>query len=408
MNRKRLRRSSDAPPTVRTVAELAGVSIASASRVLNGLGGSAETARRVRDAAEVVGYVPNAIARSLQAQRTGLLALAVADIGNPVYVEMMRAIEEVAAQAGYQLLVHATGADPANETTLLDGLARRYVDGMILSPLRVGPGHLAALRRSPVPVVVVGRLPDHEPFDNVRADSQAAVLLALRHLAGTGRRRIGFVNGAPDTSPGASRLAGYRDALPAVGLDYDEELVETGDFDYEQGRIASARLLSRTVPDALLCANDLIAAGALHELLARGLRVPQDVALVGMDDTALARMSFPQISSVSLGAAQRGRLAAELLLSRIADPTLPPRCETVPPTLAVRASSATGVAGTPPAGTPPAGTPVAQPPAVAAPVVQPSAAAAPVVQPSAVAAAAVQPSAAELPVAQVAQAGEAG
>lgn len=339
MGRKRLQKSVDAPATVRTVAALAGVSIASASRVLNGLGGSSETTRRVREAAEKVGYVPNAIARSLQARRTGLLAFAVADIGNPVYVEMMRAIEEIAKKAGYQLLVHMTGAEPASEMVLLNGLARRYVDGMILSPLRVGDGHIAALSRSPVPVVVVGQLPDDAPFDNVRADSHAGVMLAVEHLAQAGRTRIAFVNGATDTLPGAARLAGYREAIAAVGLGYDETLVETGDFYYEPGRAATARLLARAQPDAIFCANDLIAAGALHELLAGGRRVPDDVALVGMDDTALAEMPFPQISSVSLGAAERGRIAAGLLLSRLGDPSLPPRRETVAPSLMVRASS---------------------------------------------------------------------
>ncbi|HEV7708153.1 MAG TPA: LacI family DNA-binding transcriptional regulator [Asanoa sp.] len=339
MTRKRLQSSVDAPATVRTVAALAGVSIASASRVLNGLGGGSETTQRVREAAAKLGYVPNAIARSLQARRTGLLAFAVADIGNPVYVEMMRAIEEIAKDAGYQLLVHVTGADPASETALLDGLARRYVDGMILSPLRVGDGHIAALERSPVPVVVVGHLPDDAPFDNVRADSRAGVKLAVEHLAAAGRTRIAFVNGATDTLPGAARLGGYRDAMAAVGLGYDENLVEIGDFSYEPGRAATARLLARVTPDAILCANDLIAAGALHELLAGGRRVPDDVALVGMDDTALAEMPFPQISSVSLGAAERGRIAAGLLISRLADPSLPPRRETVAPSLTVRASS---------------------------------------------------------------------
>jgi LacI family transcriptional regulator len=348
VSRKRLQRPADAPATVRTVAMLAGVSIASASRVLNGLGGSVEITRRVREAAAEVGYVPNAIARSLQSQRTGLLALAVADIGNPVYVEMMRAIEEVAKQGGYQLLVHATGADPANETAILNGLARRYVDGMILSPLRIGEGHIVALGRSPVPVVVVGQLPDEAPFDNVRADSRTGVLLAIRHLYESGRRRIAFVNGATDTLPGTARLVAYRAALEDVGLAYDETLVESGDFQYEQGRAATARLIGRLSgkarPDAIFCANDLIAAGALHELLAGGLRVPRDVALVGMDDTALAQMTFPQISSVSLGAAERGRLAAGLLLGRLGDPDLPPRREMVSPTLAVRASSEGGPA----------------------------------------------------------------
>jgi LacI family transcriptional regulator len=218
VNRKRLQPSGDSAPTVRTVADLAGVSIASASRVLNGLGGSTETTRRVREAAEQVGYVPNAIARSLQAQRTGLLALAVADIGNPVYVEMMRAIEGVAKQSGYQLLVHATGADPASEMILLRGLARRYVDGLVLSPLRITDGHMAALHRSPVPVVVVGQLPPDAAIDNVRADSHTGVALAVRHLASVGRRRIAFVNGAVDTLPGTARLAAYRHALGEVGM----------------------------------------------------------------------------------------------------------------------------------------------------------------------------------------------
>jgi LacI family transcriptional regulator len=341
VSRKRLQRPKDSAPTVKTVADLAGVSIASASRVLNGLGASAETTRRVREAADQVGYVPNALGRSLQSQRTGLLALAVADIGNPVYVEMMRAIEDVAKAGGYQLLVHATGADPDAEVALIQGLARRYVDGLILSPLRLTERHLVAMRTSPVPVIVVGKLPDDAPHDNVRADSHAGVALAIRHLAAIGRRRIAFVNGAPDTSPAIARLAAYQHALTNNGLAYDETLVEFGDFQYAQGRDATARLLDRCgdpAPDAIFCANDLIAAGALHELLTRGMAVPDDVALVGMDDTALATMTFPQLTSVSLGAAERGRHAAELMLTRLVDPDLEPRRISVDPVLAVRQS----------------------------------------------------------------------
>lgn len=322
---------------------MAGVSIASASRVLNGHGASAETERRVREAAASVGYVPNAVARSLQAQRTDMLALAVEDIGNPVYVAMMRAIEEVAAGAGYRLQVHATGADVAGEVELLDGLARRYVDGLVISPIRITDAHLTALTRVPTPVVVVGSLPedmpDGKPIDNVRADSHTGVGLAIRHLVEKGRRRIGFVNGPLDTVPGAARQAGYLDALDAAGLPFDPDLVEPADFHYSAGRAATRRLLDRAEPDAILCANDLIAVGALHALLAAGKRVGEDVALVGMDDTDLAEMSFPQLSSVSLGSAERGRLAAELLLARLAEPGRPAQRITVAPTLVVRASS---------------------------------------------------------------------
>ncbi|MEV4544438.1 LacI family DNA-binding transcriptional regulator [Micromonospora echinaurantiaca] len=345
MGRKRLQESTDGRPTVHTVAARAGVSIASASRVLNGIGGSPETIRKVRAAAAEVGYVPNAIARSLQSQRTGLLALAVEDIGNPVYVAMMRAIEAVVAASGRQLLVHATGGRIDNETALLRRLANRYVDGMILSPIRVTDDHLAALVDSPVPVVVIGQLGADAPVDNVRTDSRRGVALAVEHLVATGRRRIGFVNGPLDTVPGAARDAGFRAALTEHGIDLDERLVEVGDFQYAAGRAAAERLLARARPDALICANDLIAVGALHALLAAGHRVPEEVAVVGMDDTELAQMMFPQLSSVSLGSAERGRRAAELLLSRIADPALPPRREQVPPSLAVRASSRAAVPG---------------------------------------------------------------
>lgn len=341
MSRKRLRQP-DGRPTVHTVAERAGVSIASASRVLNGLGGRDDTVRRVRAAAAEVGYVPNAIARSLQAQRTDLVALAVEDIGNPVYVAMMRAVESVVAESGRQLLVHATGGRVADETALLRRLAHRYVDGMIISPIRVTDAHLSGLTETPVPVVVIGQVPDEVPVDIVRTDSRTGMRLAVDHLIATGRRRIGFLNGPLDTVPGAARDSGFRDAFAAHAVAIDERLIEVGDFHYAAGSAAAERLLERSQPDAIVCANDVIAVGALHALLSRGIRVPQDVALVGIDDTELARMSFPQLSSVSLGSAERGRLAAELLLSRIADPDRPHRRELVSPRLVVRASSGGG------------------------------------------------------------------
>jgi LacI family transcriptional regulator, galactose operon repressor len=329
---------------VHTVAALAGVSIASASRVLNGLGGSAETVRKVQDAARTVGYVPNAIARSLQSQRTDLIALAVEDIGNPVYVEMMRAVESVVAQSGRQLVVHATGGQVGQETSILKRLAHRYVDGMIISPIRVTEAHIEAMLASPAPVVVVGQLPDEVAIDNVRTDSRTGIALAVEHLVAQGRQRIAFVNGPLDTVPGAARNDGYRTALRHHGLPIDERLIEIGDFQYEAGRRATERLLGRVVPDAVVCANDLIAVGALHALLVAGLRVPQDVALVGMDDTELARMSYPQISSVSLGSSARGKRAAQLLLMRIKDPSRAPQRAQVSPRLVVRGSSRSEVA----------------------------------------------------------------
>lgn len=323
-----------------TVAERAGVSIASVSRVLNGLPASTEMERRVRAATAALDYIPDARGRSLKAGRTMQLAFAVADIANPVYVEMMRAIDERTKAAGFRLVLHSTGSDPVNEIDLIEGLGRRYVDGLILSPLRITPEHLRSLRAASVPVVIIGTLPDDEPVDAVRADSRRGVGLAIEHLVAAGRRSIGFVNGDPRTVPGTARHEGYRSALSVAGLKYDQRLEAVGgEFNYAAGYSAARQLFTRARPDGLFCADDLIAVGAMRALADLHVRVPDDVAVIGMDDTELARMSTPALSSVSLGSAERARLAAGLLLERLKDPSLAPRHLTVAPHLAVRESS---------------------------------------------------------------------
>lgn len=330
---------TDDGPTIVTIAERAGVSIASVSRVLNGQSTRPDTLRRVMAAADALGYVPNAAARSLKSRRTQHIAFAMADIANPVYLAMVREIQQVLRAAGYRLVLHSTDADVDDELDVLRGLGQRYVDGLILCPIRVTAGHLAELARSSVPVVVIGSVPDGQRVDSVRADSRTGVALAVRHLYEQGRRRIGFVNGPLDTVPGAARDAGFRAALAEVGLPYEAELVELGDFYLEGGARATARLLDRTRLDALLCANDLMAVGALRTLRERGRTVPSDVAVVGMDDTDLATTTWPPLTSVGLGSAERGRRAAELLIDRIGGVGGEQRQILVRPRLVVRGSS---------------------------------------------------------------------
>lgn len=327
-------------PTVVTVARRAGVSIASVSRVLNGLPASPDMERRVRAATRALGYVPDARGRSLKAGRTMQLAFAVGDIANPVYVEMMRSVEELTSEAGFRLVLHSTGSNPVNEIDLVQGLGRNYVDGLILSPLRITPELLRSLRATKVPVVIIGSLADGEPLDSVRADSRHGAALAIEHLASAGRRSIGFLNGDPRTVPGTARQEGYRAAVTAVGHTYDERLVAVGGaFTFGAGHLAARELFARARPDALFCADDLIAVGAMRALADLGLRVPGDVAVVGMDDTELASMSTPALSTVSLGSTERARIAARLLLDRLAEPVRAPRHLTVAPHLVVRESS---------------------------------------------------------------------
>ena len=327
-------------PTVTRVAQAAGVSSATVSRVLNGLPASDDVRERVQRAAAELGYRPNPFARSLKVRRSQQLALAVADVGNPVYVDMMRAIEDVTRSSGYRLLVSSTGGRSSDTLELLESLEHGYADGLVLSPVRVDDTLVAALQRVTYPVVVIGTLPRGVALDNVRANSAGGVRLALEHLHEQGCRRIAFLNGPRDTVPGKARRAGFERTVATLGLDDDEELrVEAGDFTVVEGRKAAETLLSRTRPDAVLAGNDLLAIGAMQVLAEHGLSVPGDVRVVGMDDTELADVTSPPLTSVGLGAHERGRAAARLLLERIERPDLEARRVTVQPSLTIRRSS---------------------------------------------------------------------
>ena len=269
------RSEPDAAPTITTVARLANVSVASASRVLNGIRTNPETLARVREAAAAIGYAPNAAARSLRSRRTGQIAFAMPDVANPVYTTMVSSIQEVAREAGCRLMLHSTGADAEDELEMLRDLKQRFVDGLILCSLHLTEAHAAELVSAAAPVVVIGRPPAGTPVDTVQANSRKGAAEAVRHLHEAGRRRIGFVNGPEGTTPGSSRRRGYLDGLRSCGLGRDEALCEVAaDFMVEAGRYAATRLLARTKPDALFCANDLLAAGALAALREAGRRRP--------------------------------------------------------------------------------------------------------------------------------------
>ncbi len=324
--------------TIADVAKRAGVSIASTSRALNGLVASAETIEKVHAAAAELGYSADASARSLKLGRTQQLAYAVADIGNPVYVEMMKAIEGVVAASGYRLVISTTG-DARATVDLVRSLGGGYVDGMILSPLRVTDELVRAVESSSVPIVVLGRLPTEVGVDTVMADSARGMELVVDHIVAEGHRRLAFLNGPVDTTPGRMRRDGFRRAVAAhAGVSSIE--VVAPDFTIAAGYQGARELLEdgRDI-DAIVAANDLIGIGALHAADDLGIRVPDDIAVTGVDDTELALVSRPGLTSVDLGSAERGRLAAQLLVARLADPDRPAHSVTVAPALRVRGSS---------------------------------------------------------------------
>ena len=350
--------------TITHVAQRAGVSIASASRALNGMTASAATIDKVRAAASELGYIPDATARALKMGRTLQLAFAVDDIGNPVYVEMMKAIQAVVAAGGYRLMISTTG-DASETVDLLRSLSKGYADGMILSPLRVTDALVEEIRSAPVPVVIIGRMPEGSGIDTVMTDSAAGIALAVEHLLEEGRNRIGFVNGPPDTTPGAARKRGFdaavaahraatHDAVSAATHDavsaatHDavsagDLTVNAADFTVSAGHDAARTLLDRHCAeqplDAIVAANDLLAIGVLHAAHDLGVAVPEELAVVGMDDTELAQVFQPTLTSVNLGSSERGTRAAELLLARLRDPGREATTVVVPPELKVRRST---------------------------------------------------------------------
>lgn len=328
--------------TLVLVAERAGVSIASVSRVLNGLPASAQVTDRVQRAADELGYVADATARSLKVGRTEQIALAVADVGNPVYVDMMHEVSRVVAEAGFRLVVSSTGSDPADQIALLTSLNRGFADGLILSPIRVTAELIAQLRASRLPIVVIGSVPDDVELDSVRADSAAGMRLAIKHLAKQGRHRIALINGPIDTVPGVARLRGYETAMTKRGMTMHPELrVDAEDFTFAAGLVAAETLLDRSTPDAIVCANDLLAVAALKVFTRRGMSVPSDVAIVGMDNTDVAELTTPSITSVDLGSVKRARAAADLLIRRLGNPDAPFERIVIKPTLSIRESSIT-------------------------------------------------------------------
>lgn len=328
--------------TLLQVAERAGVSLASTSRALHGSGASKAMVERVRAAAAELGYSVDAIGRSLRMKKTFQIAFAIADIGNPVYVEMMRGIHEVLAPHGFRVVVMTTGDTADSAADLVRSLNSGFVDGMIIVPLRTDDRLIAEIQQAPVPVVVIGRAMGDHGVSSVSTDSAAGIGAAVEHVRSCGRRRIGFLNGPLDTTPGASRQRGFDAAVGTGGL----ERVETeiaDDFTVAAGLAAARRLFARAEQlDAVVAANDLLAIGAIRAARESGLAVPEDVLMTGMDDTELGRVFLPSLTSVSLGSTERGRAAAELVLGLTDDPGRLAQQVSVGPELIVRESTTDG------------------------------------------------------------------
>jgi LacI family transcriptional regulator len=301
---------------------------------------SEATRRRVQRAIERLNYRPNALARGLVTGRSRSLGLVIADIVNPFFPPLVRAVEDAAAARGYNVILCDTDEDAARERAVISVLLERQVDGLILCASRVPEGHLRALADDRIPLMLVNRIVRHPRIAAVVADGVAGGRMATGHLLALGHRRIAYLAGPHASFSHRSRLRGYRQALAAKGTAPAPALIAGGRATMAAGREAMAALLDlRRPPTAVFAFDDLMAIGAMEELRRRGMRVPEDVAVVGFDDIDLAAFVDPPLTTVAQPKAEMGRLAADRLLDMI-ETGAPPknRIVTLTPALVVRLS----------------------------------------------------------------------
>jgi DNA-binding LacI/PurR family transcriptional regulator len=341
------RRGAGGParPTLEMVAALAGVSRGTASRVLSGATNVSPAAvEAVTTAAAALRYRPNLSARSLVTGRTGLVGLVVNEtnerlFSDPFFAAVARGAHAALAPQGVSLVLSL--ASDADERDRLVELATTRLDGLLVVHGHGDAQLVESLVASGVPAVFAGRTSTAERADLwwVDSENRSGAVEAVEHLVSRGRRRIATITGPLDMVAGVDRLTGWRDALTAAGLAADESLVEHGLFSTESGLDGMLRILDRAPDvDAVFAANDLMAVGAMRALREAGRRIPDDVAVVGFDDSPTALEAEPPLSTVAQDVELVGTLMAELVLEHIGGAATP-RQEVLPTHLVVRQSS---------------------------------------------------------------------
>lgn len=330
--------------TISEVARQAGVSTSTVSRALAGSASiSPETVRRIELIATRLGYRPNAIAQSLRRRSTNTVGMVVPDLANPFFPAIVQAVEEALHDSGISLFLCDARDDADVEAARVKALLDRQVDGLIISPVD-RTASVTAVRQAAghTHVVQLDRRVD-VPTDTVGVDHSAGIMAVIRHLAEMGRRRFAFVTTTSAISTAAERRSAYRKHVVTVDPDGPDRIL-VGTFSTEWGERAAHQLLtSGPLPDAVICANDLIAVGVLRTLRMHGVGVPDRVAVTGYDDGLLAAVCEPPLTSVRQPLGSLGQEAARLLLSGIADRALPPRSLRLRPVLVPRHSSVSTV-----------------------------------------------------------------
>ncbi len=326
--------------TLFAVAERAGVSIATVSRVVNGLTTNGPTEEKIRRAIDELGYEPNSAARALRVNASDQICLALPDLNNPVYQAMTRGVQRGFKLSKYRLMLSPSLSTTEEVILQLKSLGRNYADGVILSSLVFDEEIEKILSTLRIPVVLVGGAIDRPKYDNIRVDSERGVGMAVDYFFSAGRKKILFLNGPWITNPAKRRKEGFLESMRSHQIKNPENYIANAKaFNPKAAVEALSGIKKLNQFSAILCANDLLAAGAIKFLSGRKIKVPDDIAVIGIDNTDLAGLLTPTLTSVDFKAEYRGELAAKYLLERLENPNLPIKKTIIEPELIIRESA---------------------------------------------------------------------
>jgi LacI family transcriptional regulator len=336
--------------SIRDVAKRANVSIATVSRTVNRIATvDPELAKRVWKAVEEVGYVPNPQARTLVSGRSRILGLIVSEITNPFFPELVQEFENLAVAQGYEVMVGSTSYDPARTESLIRRMLQRSVDGVAVMTFGIEEDLVKKLVESEFPLVFVDAGPKLPNIRVLKVDYGEGIREAVQHLAALGHRAIAFISGPLRLRSALARRDAFQSSMAELGLKVPAGHIVEGDHTMEGGMAAIEGLVSHAqLPTAVVCSNDMTAIGVLRAAYMEGLRVPQDLSVIGLDDIDFAEFTLPPMTTIRLSRADLARAAFEALRQQAEDPNAPnlQREFLVSTSLVVRGSTAKPPAAT--------------------------------------------------------------
>ena len=321
---RRTRKPKEADPDrmdIRTIAHAAKVSIATVSRTINRVPTvNPKIAKRVWEVIDELNYFPNTQARALVSGRSWILGLIVSEITNPFFPELIQGFEEVAIEHGYEILVSSTNYDPKRMSQCIRRMLERKVDGVAIMTFGIEEPLLDQLAQRKVPMVFIDIGPDQPGVSILKVDYHHGIRQGVQHLAALGHRSIAFISGPMRLHSSLSRLNAFHASLEECGIHPNPAWILEGDHTLEGGTAAMQTLLDGgDLPTAVMCSNDMTAIGVLHKMYRAGLRVPDDLSVIGFDDIHIAEVTIPPLTSIQMSRFEIARAAVTALRAKLED-----------------------------------------------------------------------------------------